>query len=123
MAPVPVTVAFHGDDGSALSLPATITQQGVTQTSAAASVNAVINPNATLLISVGDQIIQPIHGINEAFEHFALFSGRCLLKIRLGGFDLGTKPLFDCLPVRWRRRGGTRMAHSSYHLEFKRKEP
>jgi hypothetical protein len=56
-APVPVTIAFHGDDGSALSLPATITQQGVTQPAAAtASLNAVINPNATLLISVGDQI-------------------------------------------------------------------
>jgi hypothetical protein len=56
-APVPVTVAFHGDDGGELSLPATITQQGVTQTAAGtASVNAVINPNATLLISTGDQI-------------------------------------------------------------------
>jgi hypothetical protein len=56
-APVPVTVAFHGDDGSALSLPAAITQQGVTQpTAAAASVSAVINPNATLLISIGTQV-------------------------------------------------------------------
>jgi hypothetical protein len=55
-APVSVTVAFHGDDGSALSLPATITLQGVTQpTAAAASVNAVVNPNATLLIALGDQ--------------------------------------------------------------------
>ncbi|HXB72487.1 MAG TPA: SCE4755 family polysaccharide monooxygenase-like protein [Candidatus Acidoferrales bacterium] len=62
-APVPVTVAFHGDDGSAWSLPATVTQQGVTQTSAAASVNAVINPNATLLISMGDPIVgDPITG-------------------------------------------------------------
>jgi hypothetical protein len=56
-APVPVTVAFHGDDGTALSLPATITQLGITQTAASTpSVTAVINPNATLLISVGDQI-------------------------------------------------------------------
>src|SRR5450432_180843 len=56
-APVPVTVTFHGDDGNALSLPATITQQGVTQdTAATASMTAVINPNATLLISTGDQI-------------------------------------------------------------------
>jgi hypothetical protein len=37
-------------------LPATITQQGVTQTSANPSVNAIVNPNATLLISTGDQI-------------------------------------------------------------------
>jgi hypothetical protein len=61
-APVPVTVAFHGDDGSAWSLPVTITQQGVTQTSVAASVNAVVNPNATLLISTGDQLTSTLVG-------------------------------------------------------------
>src|SRR5450432_822387 len=65
-APVPVTVAFHGDDGSAWSLPAAITQRGVTQTSAAASVNAVVNPNATLLISMGDPITGEITGDQSA---------------------------------------------------------
>jgi hypothetical protein len=55
-APVPVTITFRGDDGGVVPLPATITQQGVTQTSANPSVNAIINPNATLFISTGDQL-------------------------------------------------------------------
>jgi hypothetical protein len=55
-APVPVTVVFHGDDGSALALLATVTQQGVPQTAANPSVNAIVNPNASLLISMGDQL-------------------------------------------------------------------
>lgn len=54
--PVPVTITFRGDDGGVVPLPATITQQGVAQTSANPSVNAIINPNATLLISTGDQL-------------------------------------------------------------------
>jgi len=53
---VPVIVTFHDDDGIAVNLPSTITQQGVTQTAATASVNAIIKPNATLLISMGDHI-------------------------------------------------------------------
>jgi len=50
---MPITVAFHNDDGSALSLPVTTTNQGTTQPSTTASVSATINPNATLLISTG----------------------------------------------------------------------
>jgi len=53
---VPVTVAFHGDDGSPLNLLVTTTQQGLTKTASSASLDAVINPNATLLLSTGDQI-------------------------------------------------------------------
>jgi hypothetical protein len=52
---VPVTVAVHGDDGSALTLPVTTTQQGASQTTTGSSVSATIYPNATLLISMGGQ--------------------------------------------------------------------
>jgi hypothetical protein len=55
-APVPVTVTFYEDDGTAVNLPSTMTQQGVTQTAATASLNAIIKPNATLFISTGDQL-------------------------------------------------------------------
>src|ERR1017187_4582031 len=50
---VPVTVGFHNDDGSALSLPVTASYQGATQAIITASVGATINPNATLLITTG----------------------------------------------------------------------
>ena len=52
-AAAPVTVAFHNDDGSALSLPVSTTNQGATQTATTSSVTATMNPNATLLITTG----------------------------------------------------------------------
>ena len=58
-----MTVSFYNDAGSALSLPVTITNQGATQTTTSASVSATINPNATLLISIGDTSapLAPMH--------------------------------------------------------------
>jgi hypothetical protein len=50
---VPVTVLLRADDGSALSLPLRITQQGSSQTTTANTVTATINPNSTLLIGTG----------------------------------------------------------------------
>lgn len=61
-APVAVTLNLHADNGTALSLPVTTVQQGVTQTVTAASVNAALNPNTTLLISTGDQIASTVVG-------------------------------------------------------------
>ena len=61
-APVPVTVTFRGDDGIAMSLPVTVTQQGADQAVTNSSVNAVVNPNATLLISMGDQFASTVQG-------------------------------------------------------------
>ncbi len=52
-APVSVTVTFHSDDGSALSLPVTTTNQGAAQSVTSSSVSATISPNATLLITSG----------------------------------------------------------------------
>lgn len=52
-AAAPVTVAFHNDDGSALTLPVTFTQQGLPQSTTASSVSTTISPNATIQISTG----------------------------------------------------------------------
>jgi hypothetical protein len=61
--PVAVSVVLHGDDGSVLtSLSVTTTQQGVTQAATAGSVNAVLNPNTTFLISAGDPTAQTVVG-------------------------------------------------------------
>jgi hypothetical protein len=61
-AAVPVTVALHNDDGSDLTLPVTTTQQGISQKTTTSSVSATINPNATLLISTGDQVASTVVG-------------------------------------------------------------
>jgi len=61
-AAVSVTVALHDNQGSALTVPVTTTQQGVSQTTTAASVNATMNPNTTLLISMGDQLSSTVVG-------------------------------------------------------------
>jgi len=61
-ATVPVTVALHDDLGSTLTLPVTTTQQGVSQTTTASSVSATMNPNTTLLISMGDQVASTVVG-------------------------------------------------------------
>lgn len=50
-AAVSVAVAFYSDDGTALSLPVTTTNQGISESSTTASLSATINPNATLLIT------------------------------------------------------------------------
>jgi streptogramin lyase len=49
----PLTVTFRNDDGSALSLPVTTTNQGATQTATSSSVTATISPHATLLLTTG----------------------------------------------------------------------
>jgi hypothetical protein len=59
---VAVTLALHGDDGSALTLPVATTQQGVTQKATTGSVTTVMNPNTTLLVSTGDQIASTFVG-------------------------------------------------------------
>ena len=51
-----MTVSLRGDDGSALSLPVTVTQPSGTQTVTASSVNGTINPTGTLLLSTGDGV-------------------------------------------------------------------
>lgn len=53
---LPVTVVLYNQDGSAMNLPITTTQQGASNTTTTSSVNATINPMATLLISTGDGI-------------------------------------------------------------------
>ena len=61
-AAVPVTVALHNDDGSAMTLPVTTRLQGTSQTTTTSSVSATINPNATLLISMGDPATATVVG-------------------------------------------------------------
>src|ERR1017187_88294 len=74
----PVTVALHSDDVSALTLPVTTTQQGISQKTTASSVSTTINPNATWLISTGDQVASTVVGwadvlSTESLGGYAIF--------------------------------------------------
>jgi virginiamycin B lyase len=52
---VPLTVAFYGDDGTALTLPITVTQLGATQARTTNFVSQTLAAHSTMLISAGGQ--------------------------------------------------------------------
>jgi hypothetical protein len=96
---VPVTVALHGDDGSALTLPVTTTQQGVSQKTTTSSVSTTMNPNATLLISTGDQVASTVVGWADVLSTgslggFAIFRSTP----QAGSPSEGTVPLQSQFP-------------------------
>ena len=69
---VPVTVAFHNDDGSALTMPVTTMYQGASQATTTSSVNATISPDATLLISMGNGATSTVVGWADVLTSGAL---------------------------------------------------
>jgi hypothetical protein len=52
-APVQTNIAFHGDDGSALTLPLSVTQAGYSQQISASTVQETIAPNTLLVVATG----------------------------------------------------------------------
>jgi hypothetical protein len=52
---LPVTVNFYGNDGTPLSLPATLVQGTNSQTQTMSTASATLNPNSTLLIELDGQ--------------------------------------------------------------------
>lgn len=97
---LPVTVALHNEDGSALSLPVTTTVQGVSQTSTTSSVNATINPKATLLISTGDGIASTAVGWADVLSSGSI-SGFAIFRQtpQSGSPSEGTVPLQATSPT------------------------
>jgi hypothetical protein len=95
----PVTVALHGDDGSALALPVTTAPQGISQTTNTSSVTATINPNATLLISVGDQAASTVAGWADVLSTGSL-GGYAIFRStpQTGSPSEGTVPLQSQFP-------------------------
>ncbi|MGC9972471.1 MAG: M36 family metallopeptidase, partial [Bryobacteraceae bacterium] len=81
-APVAVRLVFHADDGSALSLPLSVTQQGVTQSVTTATLDRVINPKTTLVIDAGPGLASLVWGWADvlssgAVSGFAIFRTKC----------------------------------------------
>lgn len=88
-----VNVVLRGDDGAVLStVPLTSTQQGATQTVTGGSVNAVLNPNASLLIAVGDPTVQAVVGWAEVLSSVPV-NGFAIFRSSLGSPSEGTVPL------------------------------
>jgi len=61
-APVAVNLVIHADDGSLLTLPMTVTQQGSAQQVNTNSLNGVINPNSAFVIDSGAQLPNTVTG-------------------------------------------------------------
>jgi hypothetical protein len=81
-APVAARLVFHADDGSALSLPLSVTQQGATQSVTAATLDRVINPNTTLVIDAGPGLASLVWGWADVLSTgplsgFAIFRTKC----------------------------------------------
>ncbi|HLY17640.1 MAG TPA: hypothetical protein VKR61_10475 [Bryobacteraceae bacterium] len=98
-AAVPVTVALHDDLGNALTLPLTTTQQGVSQTTTAASVSTTLNPNTTLLISMGDQVASTVVGWADVLSTVSI-GGYAIFRWtpQTGSPQEGTVPLQSQFP-------------------------
>jgi hypothetical protein len=59
---LPLTVNFYGDDGTPLSLAATLVQGGSSQTQTASTASATLNPYSTLLIETDGQSSTAVTG-------------------------------------------------------------
>jgi hypothetical protein len=79
---VPVSLVFHGDDGT-LAFPAptplTVTQQGDTEVLTTTTVDRVLNPNTTLVINAGQNQTVNVQGwvdvlANSSVSGFAIFT-------------------------------------------------
>ena len=60
--PVPTRLAFYADNGTALSLPFNVAQQGASQSVTGSTLDRVIGPNTTLLFDIGNQLTSTVTG-------------------------------------------------------------
>jgi sugar lactone lactonase YvrE len=88
-----VSLVLHADDGSALSLPMTVTQQGASQSLTAASVNTVIGPEATLVITAGPQVASTVTGWVDVLSSIPLNGFAVFSTTESGTPSEGTSPL------------------------------
>ena len=88
-----MTVQLRGDDGSALSLPVTVTQASGAQTATASSFNGTINPNGTLLLSTGDGIPSTAVGWANVLSTGSISGFAIFRFIVPSGVSEGTVPL------------------------------
>ena len=81
-ATVNVELDLHADDGSALTVPLTITQQGATQSITASKVSGQIAPDTALMVDTGLTLANTVTGWADVFSSgpvsgFAIFRSNC----------------------------------------------
>ena len=92
-APVAARLVFHNDDGSSLSLPLSVTLQGVSQSITTATLDQVINSNATLLVNTASQSTSTVTGWVDVLSAGSI-SGAAIFRYTGGGTaSEGTAPL------------------------------
>jgi sugar lactone lactonase YvrE len=91
--PVTVAVSLQADDGTALSLPVTVTQPGGTQTTTASTVNGTINPNGTLLLSMGNGVPSTTVGWANVLSTGSISGFAVFRLVSPSGVSEGTAPL------------------------------
>jgi hypothetical protein len=97
--PVTVSLQLHAEDGSAANLPVSVLQQGTTQTATGSSVTVVINPNATVLVTMPDQSASTTAGWADVLSSGAL-SGFAIFRYTGGSVSEGTVPLNTQFPTK-----------------------
>jgi sugar lactone lactonase YvrE len=88
-----VALVLHADDGSALNLPMTVTQQGASQSLTASSVNTVIGPDASLVITSGSQVAATVTGWVDVLSSIPLSGFAVFSTTESGTPSEGTSPL------------------------------
>jgi sugar lactone lactonase YvrE len=91
--PVALNLIFHADDGTALNLPLTVTQQGSTQSMTTPLLSAVINPNTTLVIDSGSQVTSTVTGWIDVLTSGPLTGFAIFQTASNGTGSAGTSPL------------------------------
>lgn len=96
---VPLTVAFRDNSGTALALPVKISQGGVTQTPASASsVDATLQPKATLLLTLGEILDDLSVGWAEVLSPGPVCGFAIFRTVAAGQASEGTVPLQTQFP-------------------------
>jgi sugar lactone lactonase YvrE len=90
---IAVSLAFHADDGSALSLPVNVTLLGATQSVTAPSVYAIVNNHATLVIDTGSQLAATVTGWVDVQSSGSLSGFAVFGTTQNGAASSGTSPL------------------------------
>ncbi len=92
-APVSFNLQFHADDGSALNIPMTVTQQSSVQQIVTPSLTGVINPNTTLIVDTGAQIANTVTGWIDVLTSGPLTGFAIFRTASNGTASEGTTPL------------------------------